>query len=860
MAPAQPGSQTQVIWGGPPPAPLLGNLVRRSTRWWDQYSEGLRTGAALQELEASSSRIVETLPDPISWGVNPTPFKGLVVGAVQSGKTASMIGVAAIALDQGFQIVVVLAGLKDDLRRQTARRVNSQLLRQNDPVQAAPGITTLPGAIGPGLLGGFALSYALDANHVPTLQLQMEKALRKSQPCVLVVKKHPASLKDITNALRVICRRYSPSILVLDDECDEASVAEPGDDRTIPTSIAGLWESLESTPNVAYIGYTATAAAALLQDPSNPLFPSHFVHLLRYPGEADGPLSYAVPGGDSWYTGGATYYSEFGDGPGEERNFLVAPVVTPADLHLPPRENPSLYEALIAFFVSGAMRLVVQPDKSLSTPANLPSPHSMMVQTSTSVDEHRIWRDEIRGLLGGEGMGEGTVLFDDQILMKRVASEEWRWRAWYDRFMASRARVYDRRPHSGVQVPITWNDVLAQLPSVFRNTGLKAVNSDGVEGQTLDYTAKVSPTGDVVPPQDVYVIAVGGSKLSRGLTVEGLCISYYTRSSDRPLEDTTLQTSRWFGYRGPHLEFCRLFTTEDTYERLKDIQENDFDHRTRLADLMEQRATLAQARLALRTSPTGLLTAKLGIGKIHDLAFSPSTHVYSHVEIGVPALEEHNQAVARGLVDSIRGRGGIPILHQSGAPRGLISKGWSILEIADILDRLRFDGHNPDPAQYPMPEMYRPIDPARPSARLLDTSNDPYVVAAYLRFWAQQKEAQPKFNVGVTFGSLTTDVDPFDFPLLDRRISAHGRMEGAWSGRSGNWRGDAFFDGIQDALVGLNGLRRAGADGLLLLHVVHKNATGRAGLGVVRQFHTPALGLAVPAGGPTFSVVVNYAM
>ena len=649
------------------------------------------------------------------------------------------------------------------------------------------------------------------------------------------------------------------TVLVLDDECDEASVAAPGEDRTIPISIADIWQSIRSTPRVAYVGYTATAAASLLQDPENELFPSHFVQILRYPAPEDGPLTYGLPAADSWYTGGSTYYSEFGDEPGQETNFLVTPAVTQAHIAAQPTENSSLYDALIAFFVSGAMRLVLQPDRRFDDPALLPSPHSMMVQTSTSVDDHKRWRDAIRDVLRGEDMGEGTVLFDDGELMQRVADEEGRWRAWHERFEASRSRVYELRPHNAVQVPISWLDVVDKLPMVFRNTNLKAVNSDGNQGQTLDYTPRMSATGAPAAPQDVYVIAVGGSKLSRGLTLEGLCISYYTRAPSHPQEDTTLQASRWFGYRGSHLEFCRLFTTEDTYERLKDIQANDFDHRMRLADLMVRGASLEQARIALRTSPTCILTAKLGVGSSHNLAFSPSTHVYSNIEIGEFAA--HNQAVAAQLVNRIHAKGAFVVSGASDGSRGVLSPGWSADEVADALDVFSYTGHNPDPGLYPMPELYRPADASRGTGRVLDTNNDPYIAAAYLRYWALQGHSSPPlFNVGVTFGTMIDGNEPFDFPLLNRKVSENGRMEGAWSGASTNWRGDAYFDNLDEDLVGFNNRRLEGAEGLLLLHVVHKDARGRSGGGIVRAFHSPAFGLSIPAGGPSFSVVVNYAL
>ena len=146
--------------------------------------------------------------------------------------------------------------------------------------------------------------------------------------------------------------------------------------------------------------------------------------------------------------------------PGEETNFLVAPAVTQADMAAQPNENVSLYEALIAFFVSGAMRLALQPDRRFDQPDLLPSPHSMMVQTSTSVDDHKRWRDAIRDLLRGEDMGEGTVLFDDKELMQRVAEEESRWKEWFERLEASRSRVNELRSHNAVKVPISWLDVV----------------------------------------------------------------------------------------------------------------------------------------------------------------------------------------------------------------------------------------------------------------------------------------------------------------------------------------------------------------------------------------------------------------
>ena len=120
----------------------------------------------------------------------------------------------------------------------------------------------------------------------------------------------------------------------------------------------------------------------------------------------------------------------------------------------------------------------------------------------------------------------------------------------------------------------------------------------------------------------------------------------------------------------------------------------------------------------------------------------------------------------------------------------MLSPGWSADEVADALDAFSYTGHNPDPTLYPMPELYRPADASRGTGRVLDTNNDPYIAAAYLRYWARQgRSSPPLFNVGVTFGTMVDGNKPFDFPLLNRKVSGSGRMEGAWSGPSRGWRG-----------------------------------------------------------------------
>lgn len=844
-----------------------GQRVARLGDWWARYLRELkqkRTGwqdesPQLIELAQSVQDTISILPDPNSWADKPSLFKGLVVGSVQSGKTTNMIGLTAAAFDQGYRVVVVLAGRTEDLRRQTSLRFNLDLMGRSDEIPEAGGLTTLGRPAGPGQYGGFSLPYATDAATYSPLLNGMREALARNEPCVLVVKKWTKSLNHLGS--KVLKSLYDEigahelPMLVLDDECDDGSVPGKGDPKEIPELITGLWRRPgKETPHVAYVGYTATAAASLLQDPALELYPSHFAQLLRYPSDADSPLTYAVANADDRYTGSFTFYEQFGMIPNVDDNFLICPQVTDEEVDRPPEESDSLMEAVIAYFVAGAFRLALNPLARFDDPDRLPPKHTMIVQASSSQIDHKRFAYAIRDRFLGQDEGDGVVRFKWEQVGSIFASDESRWRSWYTSFETTRTRIDREAPHRPnlPNGPITWAEVKDRLPQAVNNAKLRVVNSDVEIGTSLSFTPPLGLDGRRRLPQDVFTIAVGGGILSRGLTIEGLCISYYTRDVERPLEDATMQMSRWFGFRGEYLEFCRLFTTMPGYDRLKAFHENDQQHRARLALLMENREQVDKARIALRTLPTALLTAKIGIGKTHDIAFSPFTHVFSRVEVG--DLARTNQDLALNLVRQITSRGGEEVRIGGGHTRGMISRRWSAIEVADVLDAWSLGSHNPDPADYPHAGYHRTADTKRGICRSNDPRNDPYLVAAYLRWWAANPGVSPPplFNVGVTYGLLSHNTAPFTFPLLNRTITTGGALGGGWSGD------DNTIDSPQPELIDRAGDRMTGAEGLLLLHIVHAAAMGRRGKGHARESHTISFGIAVPAGGRPFSVVVNY--
>jgi hypothetical protein len=765
-----------------------------------------------------------------------------------------MIGLTAMALDQGYRIVVVLSGNKDDLRRQTARRFNVQLLRHSDVIPNSGGARTLSENETRGALPSFCLPYAHDARQYAAFHNSFQAAIEQGYPAVIVVKKHLVSLSDVRSKLEIAYERYGVNALptlILDDECDDSSIDQ--ESMLVPAAISGLWRRTGDHPLVSYVGYTATSAANLLQQRENDLFPTDFVALLRYSSGNDSALSFSEPSPDLWYTGGQTYYEAFGDEPGPNDNFLVVPDVDAAQLQGSVQANTSLLSALRAYIVGGAYRLAIQPGWSLEDPAKFPRPHSMLVQTSASQADHKRWLDGIASIFGGiKGRSQGEFRWSTETVMKAVETDEAEWHRWYDEFLMSRSRVLEERPRIGAGGLVTWEQVKASIPPFVEQLGIKVINSDEVIGSELDFAPRIEQGGKINRPQDLFVIVIGGAKLSRGITLEGLCVTYFTRWNPNPTEDTVLQLSRWYGYRGAHLEFCRLFTTRDIYDELCDMEENDRDLREALATLMRLHKSPADAALVIRSNPRALPTGKLGEGTVHNLSFSPFSTIFRKVEVTNVDLQRKNQEVAFQLCQAVRTRDAGRVLAASGAVRGLTSGNWSAIEVADWLDRFSYADHNPSAAANPAKDYFRKPDNSRPILTDRNLLADPYQIAAYLRQWATEGSS-PNFNVGVAFGEMSTDIQPFNFPLINREITPRSEVVGGWTGRRAGWRGDQLFDDPDGNQVVAGTMERPqGARGLLLLYIIHRNALGRHGRGRQREFHTPFLGIVIPGGGPTW--------
>jgi hypothetical protein len=275
--------------------------------------------------------------------------------------------------------------------------------------------------------------------------------------------------------------------------------------------------------------------------------------------------------------------------------------------------------------------------------------------------------------------------------------------------------------------------------------------------------------------------------------------------------------------------------------------------RSTLAELISQETTPREAGIVLSSIPHGLPTAKLGVGKIRDVSFSPWCRVLNFVEIG--SFEEENELVALDLFKKIQQREARSVATASNAVRGVISLGWSMQEIVEVLEALQFSRHNPRESLMPLGASYRKADSTRPVNAFIPEDLDPYAIAAYLREWIREaseaRKPLPKFNVGIAYGSEKLSTDPFEIPLANREITKEGFVNGGWVGRSDGWPGDQFFDGLPlSKVIAETTKRLEGSPGLLLLYVLHKDGKGRRNRGESRNRHSPMFGISIPAGGP----------
>lgn len=599
-------------------------------------------------LDKDTDKIVGLLGDPLQ--AKPWSRRGLVVGHVQSGKTANYSGVICKAADYGYRFIVVLAGIQEDLRAQTQERIEEGFVGSNSDKEAKDPI------VGVGRLGlerrPFTLTSRADDFRVIHARLTMPIQSLK-EPLVLVMKKNAKVLANLVEWLKT--KNKDPSgrisgtpMLLIDDEADNASVNTSANVDN-PTSInARIRELLSLFDKNVYLGYTATPFANIFIDPESvdamereDLFPRDFIVSLDAP---------------SNYVSAARLFSSDGD----LANSLIE--VKDHESCLPekhkigwkvPELPPSLKEAVATFLLARAVRC---------SRGNGASHSSMLVNVSRFNDV----QTQVTGLVKSE-----VVRYLEACQGHAALPES---QALRDPAIAELRRVWDQQFEG--KVPERWSDVQPRLREAVGPVDVRKINSKSAD--TLDYKRNEK--------DGLHVIAIGGFALSRGFTLEGLTVSYFLRNS--MMYDTLLQMGRWFGYRDGYTDVCRVYMTDDAIGWYAHISEAIDELRDEFKRMERARRTPREFGLRVRSDPEALIITarnKMRTGKPVRHSISLGGSLIETTSLRKDALE-YNRRLAEEFVASLDRDYGTKVEHSDA---GWLWSGVSAAAIREFVGRFR---------------------------------------------------------------------------------------------------------------------------------------------------------------------------
>ncbi|MBX2938589.1 MAG: Z1 domain-containing protein [Ferruginibacter sp.] len=566
-----------------------------SNGFWGRYREYLEieknfAPEVINKLDRLTDSILDNLFDPsLKITINK---KGLVVGQVQSGKTANYTGLVCKAADAGFKLIIIMAGIHNNLRSQTQLRIDESFLGFDTQHTRAFDQRSIQIGVGDPYFGSPIVAHSLTSSiEKGDFTQGAANALginfNTSEPIVAVIKKNPHVLRRIhqwlaaqaneDNELGRVIR--NKSLLLIDDEADNASINISNDPERQSSINGWITQILNLFGKNAYVGYTATPFANIFipLDDQN-LFPRNFIKNIPAPSNYIGPEKV------------------FGFSPLEEdgASNTVLPIVNrindysgfvpdrhKKDDQLPSSLPESLKRAIRCFIITCAIRRL----RGQTMVHN-----SMLIHVSRFMR----WQDHIAELVSNQfiyyrrGIDQNDAVILDELKSTFEQDEN-----GYKSYISVSQQILDselKNLDSQIQVH-KWSEVLQHLNDAASRIEVKSIH--GGSGEALDYFDHKN---------GLSVIAVGGNKLSRGLTLEGLSVSYYLRASK--MYDTLMQMGRWFGYRSGYVDLCRLFTSRELNEWFCHITlaseelREEFDYMSDIAG-----STPEQYALKVRTHP-----------------------------------------------------------------------------------------------------------------------------------------------------------------------------------------------------------------------------------------------------------------
>lgn len=644
------------------PAILLGEEAGDST-WWIDYKNNFENAAKLDfwnryntylavekkwEKSAIKKSIDNTTDRLLNSIANPRAMveeekRAMVVGYVQSGKTANYIGLINKALDAGYKYIIVLAGMHNNLRSQTQSRIDEEVLgyETNSVAKQKQRETAQKNKIGVGKVS--------NAKFVQTLTFRDEDGDYKKNragivtspdvPTIIVTKKVKSTLenligfiesnseisKDESSGKFHMSSKYP--LLMIDDEADQATVntgyeyddygnvVDEYDVKTINKLIRVLFRHFDCR---SYVGYTATPYANIFipnniriadKEYGNDLFPADCIISLPKPYRYIGANEFFGYGTDNEESKPMPLARKI-----RETNFID--VKKKKVGNLPESMKTAMKSFLISIAVRNKREAMYKPNTMLIHVARIKNMHA---QVERRVRDY--FNDLQSMIINGDSETQGEIyklIERDYLPTTRKMKKE------FPRYMEG-TDIY------------TPDEIYEEI--------VRLMNEEKVKIHVINGDSKDALTYKENEGKEYNVIAIGGDKFSRGLTLEGLSVSYFVRESK--YYDTLMQMGRWFGFRPRYADLCRVFITEDIYRWFARIAFATDNLRNQISYMCDEEAKPSEFGLRVATHPELKISnpRKVRTGVIQKLNFGNTLTVTRDIDVDLMQYQDNYNAV-----------------------------------------------------------------------------------------------------------------------------------------------------------------------------------------------------------------------
>ena len=615
---------------------FLAKKASLEMKYWSRYRKYLLADKGFSTRVVNTmDDVLDTLTDLLGDPDRDIAYnrKGLIIGDVQSGKTANYTGLICKAVDSGYKVIVLLTGMIERLRQQTQQRIDegfvgassAAMIKQKDD-QIIVGVGKYDSSIRPMVLTSTTDDFK--QKNASNLNFDLRNI---NGPVIFVIKKNSAVLKRLNKWLTKQNQngknKINHSLLVIDDESDNASVNTKADPEDTPTAINGQIRTLVNMfSKSSYVGFTATPFANIFIDPDSfnemvaaDLFPKDYIYSLNSPSNYIGARNIFTEGGEAEFM-----LEEINEDDGDPESIAsILPLKHKQTIQV--RELPEDLETAVAAFM---LANTIEDLNGLSQ-----NHRSMLVNVSRFTDV----QDQIAGLVNDylKDMQAACRNYCELSPEKALKSEYIQ--KLYNTYMS----VY-----KGYR--FNWEMIQRQLHSSCAGIVVQTFNRRA--GQNVNYDDYKS---------GLRIIAVGGMSLSRGLTLEGLVISYFYRNSK--MYDTLMQMGRWFGYRKGYDDLCRIWMPLDSIIWYRHISAATDELREEIKRYEDTGLTPMDFGLRVRSDITSLLVTarnKMRTAESRECLISLSGEVIETPEIYSDAEKnENNIESVRELIQKLSENG-----------------------------------------------------------------------------------------------------------------------------------------------------------------------------------------------------------